>query len=152
MNEYGPNYVLIQNLFNFHGYHCADKLLYIMAESEKLRYSDSDLAEFREVINKKLDQARTQLKTLHQQLLDLNTNSDSGKIGDWEEGNDSNEREYLANMADRQQRFIRDLENALVRIENKTYGICSVTGNKIDKKRLLLVPHTTKSVEGKLNQ
>lgn len=123
-----------------------------MADGESLRYSDKELAEFRDLINDKLEKARVQLKSLHSQLLEINNNSASGKLGDWEEGNDASEREYLANMAERQQRFIRDLENALGRIENKTYGICIVTGNKIDKKRLMLVPHTTKSVEAKKAQ
>jgi len=123
-----------------------------MANGESLRYSDKELAEFKDLINDKLEKAKVQLKSLHSQLLEINNNSASGKLGDWEEGNDASEREYLANMAERQQRFIRDLENALGRIENKTYGICIVTGNKIDKKRLMLVPHTTKSVEAKKSQ
>jgi DnaK suppressor protein len=115
----------------------------------KKRYSDADLQEFRELIDKKLEIARHELVYLQEQLLEINEEADAIKAGNFDEGSQNYEREHLAKMIQRTQDFIRNLEFALVRIQNKTYGVCTVTGELIDKKRLLLVPHTTKSIEGK---
>ena len=97
--------------------------------AEKTRYSDEELAEFKEIILKKIDTSPT-FKVL-------------------EEGSATQEKEELTTMCARQQKFIRDLQQALVRIENKTYGICRVTGKLIPKERLRIVPHATLSIEAK---
>lgn len=116
---------------------------------EKNRYSDEELEEFHVMIEKKLDEARKQLDALREQLTELNEMGETSRAGTFEDGASNWQREHVNKLASRQQRFIRDLENAMVRIKNKTYGICSVTGKLIDKKRLMAVPHATKSVEGK---
>ena len=118
-------------------------------DNERNRYSDEELEEFRVLIEGKLDEARKQLDQLQEQLTELNESGETSKAGTFEEGASNWQREHLNKLASRQQRFVRDLEYAMIRIKNKTYGICSVTGRLIDKKRLLLVPHATKSVEGK---
>lgn len=115
----------------------------------KKRYSDADLQEFNDLIHKKLEISRQELTYLQEQLLEINEESDAIKAGNFDEGSQNYEREHLAKMIQRTQEFIRNLEYALIRIKNKTYGVCTVTGELIDKKRLLLVPHTTKSIEGK---
>ena len=116
-----------------------------------MRYADADLTEFREIITKKLDAAKKELAYLQ----GLITRKDEG--GDMEEarymtmedGSVSMEREQLSQMASRQITFIDHLEKAMMRIENKTYGICRVTGKLIDKARLRAVPHATLSIEAK---
>jgi RNA polymerase-binding transcription factor DksA len=114
------------------------------------RYNDEDLQEFKALIESKLLVARDELNFMRDQILELNENSGDQQGGDWfDDSNIHNELEMLNNMVIRQQQFVRNLENALIRIQNKTYGICSVTGQLIDKKRLLLVPHATKSMEAK---
>ncbi len=114
------------------------------------RYSDEDLQEFKALIESKLLVAREELNFMRDQILELNENSGDQQGGDWfDDSNIHNELEMLNNMVIRQQQFVRNLENALIRIQNKTYGICSVTGQLIEKKRLLLVPHATKSMEAK---
>lgn len=113
------------------------------------RYSDADLAEFKELIERKLEVSRQEMVYLQEQLLEINEEADAIKAGNFDEGSQNYEREHLAKMIGRTQDFIRNLEFALIRIQNKTYGICSITGELIEKKRLLLVPHTTKSIEGK---
>jgi len=116
----------------------------------KARYSDEDLAGFKTMIDGKLEEARKQLEQLKEQLTEINNSSDASRAGTFEDGASNWQREHLNKLAARQQRFIRDLENALIRIKNKTYGVCVVTGRLIERKRLELVPHATKSIEGKM--
>jgi RNA polymerase-binding transcription factor DksA len=118
-------------------------------EPEKNRFSDEELEEFRVLIEQKLDEAKKQLDHLQEQLTELNESGETSKAGTFEEGAFNWQREHLNKLASRQQRFIRDLEHALIRVRNKTYGVCTVTGKLISKERLRLVPHATKSVEGK---
>ncbi len=116
-----------------------------------MRYSDNDLVEFREIIQKKLDAAKKELTYL-QGLITRKEESgdmDEGRYMTMEDGSVSMEREQLSQMASRQITFIDHLEKAMMRIENKTYGICRVTGNLIDKARLRAVPHATLSIEAK---
>lgn len=115
----------------------------------KNRYSDEELEEFRVMIVQKIAEANNQLEQLREQLTDLNESDETSKAGTFEDGASNWQREHINKLAARQQSFIRDLEYALIRIHNKSYGICSVTGKLIDKKRLQLVPHATKTVEGK---
>jgi DnaK suppressor protein len=122
---------------------------------EKTRYSDEELKEFREIIEKKLAEAREGLKLLTeayttQNANDTNDTSPSFKI--LEEGSQVLSKEENSQLAARQQKFIRDLENAIIRIENKSYGICRVTGKLISKDRLRSVPHATLSIEAKMNR
>ncbi len=124
-------------------------------ESGKNRYSDAELEEFRDIINKKLDEARKELATLQAQMTAANehgTDDTASTFKILEDGSDSLAKEEAGQLASRQKKFIEQLENALVRIENKTYGICRVTGKLIPKERLRAVPHTTQSIEAKLNQ
>ena len=113
------------------------------------RYSDEELEEFRLMIEQKLVDANAQLENLREQLTDLNESDETSKAGTFEDGASTWQREHINKLAARQQSFIRDLEYALIRVRNKTYGICSVTGKLIEKKRLQLVPHATKTIEGK---
>ena len=114
------------------------------------RYSDTELEEFRVLIQGKLDIARVQLEQLQSQIFEITENSDDEYGSDWmDDSSINNEIEILNDMAIRQRKYIQDLENALVRIKNKTYGICVVSGELIDKKRLLAVPTTTKSIAAK---
>ena len=124
-------------------------------ESGKNRYSDKELEEFREIIMKKLENARRELVTLQAQLTAANehgTDDTESTFKMLEDGSDSLAKEEAGQLASRQKKFIEQLENALVRIENKTYGICRVTGKLIPKERLRAVPHTTQSIEAKLKQ
>ena len=118
-------------------------------EIGKTRYSDEELDEFKVMIEKKLEDANVQLEELKDQLSEMNNSGDEIRAGTFDDGASNWQREHINKLASRQQRFIRDLEHALIRIKNKTYGICSVTGKLIDKQRLMLVPHATKTVEGK---
>lgn len=120
--------------------------------AEKTRYSDEELEEFRQIINDKLALARRELSIMMRQL----NNSDNNGVDDTsptykalEEGSASQSKEEIAQMAGRQQKFIQGLEAALVRIENKTYGIDRMTGELIPKERLRIVPHATLSVASK---
>lgn len=122
---------------------------------EKVRYSDEELQEFKDLILNKLEKAREDLKM----LMDAYTNQDEHGTDDTsptfkvlEEGYQVLSKEENSRLASRQQKFINSLENALLRIENKTYGICRVTGKLISKERLMSVPHATLSIEAKLNQ
>lgn len=116
----------------------------------KLRYSDEELQEFKVLIDSKLIQAQEELNTTQQQIADLNENGFNQQGGDWyDDSTTHTDLEMLQRMMMRQQRYVQDLRNALLRIQNKTYGICSVTGVLIDKSRLRLVPHATKSIDGK---
>ncbi len=122
---------------------------------EKTRYSDEELREFKEIINKKLEEARDGLKLLTEAYTTQNANdttdtSPSFKI--LEEGSQVLSKEENSQLAARQQKFIRDLENALIRIENGSYGVCRVTGKLISKERLRSVPHATLSIEAKMNR
>ncbi len=118
-----------------------------------VRYSDADLAEFKEIIDKKLEEAQANLISLQEQILEITENTSDEHGGDWmDDSSINNEMEMLNNMAIRQRMYIKDLENALVRIRNKSYGICSITGELIDKKRLLAVPTTTKSLSAKAEE
>lgn len=116
-----------------------------------MRYSDADLAEFREIIQKKLDAAKKELNYLQGLITrkDEGGDMDEARYMTMEDGSVSMEREQLSQMASRQITFIDHLEKAMMRIENKTYGICRVTGKLIDKARLRAVPHATLSIEAK---
>lgn len=119
---------------------------------EKTRYSDAELQEFKEVIQKKIQEAREDLDLLNSELShkDDHGTDDTGRTFNMmEDGAETFAREMNAQKASRQEKFIKNLENALVRIENKTYGICRVTGKLIKKQRLMLVPHATLSIEAK---
>ncbi|GAB4496391.1 MAG: hypothetical protein OHK0019_27980 [Saprospiraceae bacterium] len=121
-----------------------------MSQELKVRYSDEELQEFKELIEKKLTQAQEELATTQRQIDDLNENGFNQQGGDWYDDSTAHtDLEMLQRMLMRQQRHVQDLKNALLRVHNKTYGICTVTGNLIDKERLRLVPHATKSVDGK---
>ncbi|MFK7908958.1 MAG: TraR/DksA family transcriptional regulator [Chitinophagales bacterium] len=116
---------------------------------KSMRYSDAELAEFKAIIDAKIAQAREEFTYAKEQLIELNEEGEHSKLGDFESGSTHSEREYLGQIMERQQKFIRSLEFALMRISNKTYGVCRVTGELIDKRRLKLVPHTTLSVKAK---
>ena len=122
------------------------------ATGPTMRYSDVDLTEFREVIQKKLDAAKKELSYLQGLITrkDEGGDMDEGRYMTMEDGSVSMEREQLSQMASRQITFIDHLEKAMMRIENKTYGICRVTGKLIDKARLRAVPHATLSIEAKM--
>ena len=116
-----------------------------------MRYSDNDLNEFREIIQRKLDAAKKELNYLQGLITrkDEGGDMDEGRYMTMEDGSVSMEREQLSQMASRQITFIDHLEKAIMRIENKTYGICRITGKLIDKARLRAVPHATLSIEAK---
>lgn len=119
---------------------------------EKLRYSDADLAEFKEIIQKKIEKAKSDLELIKSAYMnDLNNGTDdtSPTFKAFEEGSETMSKEANSQLAIRQEKFIRDLKNALFRVENKTYGICKVTGKLISKERLKIVPHATMSIEAK---
>jgi len=121
----------------------------------KTRYNDDELEEFRQIILTKLEDARADLKLLVDAFTNHNengTNDTSPSFKVLEEGNMVRSKEENAQMAGRQQKFIKSLENALVRIDNKTYGVCRETGNLISKERLRSVPHATLSIDAKLRQ
>ena len=117
---------------------------------EKKRYSDEELAEFKTVINQKLTQARKDINILRS-LLDDHDMTQT-KIVTFEDSASTYSKESNLKLIGRLERFVRDLENALIRIENKTYGICRETGKLISKKRLMAVPHATLSIEAKKRQ
>ncbi|MFD2892125.1 TraR/DksA family transcriptional regulator [Flavobacterium chuncheonense] len=119
---------------------------------EKTRYSDADLAEFRELIKGKIEKAQHDLDLIKSAYMnDLNNGTDdtSPTFKAFEEGSETMSKEANSQLAIRQEKFLRDLKNALIRIENKTYGICKVTGKLISKERLKIVPHATMSIEAK---
>ena len=122
-----------------------------MAE-DRVRYSDSDLAEFKQVILKKLEQARADYELLRENIThsgDNDTQDTSPTFKVLEEGAATLSKEESGRLAAHQMKFIRNLEMALVRIENKTYGICKTTGKLIPKERLMRVPHATECIEAK---
>ena len=112
------------------------------------RYSDEDLEEFRVLIDKKISRARGQLNYYEQQLQDMADNPDS-KVRGLDDGTGTAESEAISSMALRQQKLIQHLENALIRIQNKTYGVCRESGKLISKERLRAVPHATLSISAK---
>ena len=122
-----------------------------MAE-ERVRYSDNDLVEFKQVILKKLEQARADYELLRANIThsnDNDTQDTSPTFKVLEEGATTLSKEETSRLAAHQVKFIRNLEMALVRIENKTYGICKTTGKLIPKERLMRVPHATECIEAK---
>jgi RNA polymerase-binding transcription factor DksA len=126
------------------------------APDDKTRYSDDELKEFESLIKGKLETSREEFRILKETLNrnnDAGTDSTSGgntKV--LEDGAETAEKENLSQLAARQLKYITNLENALVRIKNRTYGICTVTGKLIPKERLIAVPHTTQSIEAKMMQ
>ena len=119
---------------------------------ERTRYSDADLQEFKAIIQQKIEKAEKDLALLRESFInDQNNGTDdtSPTFKALEEGAETLSKEQNAILAGRQEKFIRDLKHALIRIENKTYGICRVTGKLIDKERLKAVPHATLSIEAK---
>ena len=123
--------------------------------NENNRYSDKDLVEFKELIQKKIAHAEEDLALINSAFKnDSNNGTDdtSPTFKAFEEGSETMSKEANVQLAIRQEKFIRDLKNALLRIENKTYGVCRVTGKLIQKERLKLVPHATLSIEAKKMQ
>ncbi len=121
----------------------------------EMRYSASDLDEFKELIEQKLELAREDLRQLRSSMSHKDDNSTEDTAPTFkmmEDGSETMSREETAALAARQEKFIVNLENALQRIKNKTYGICRVTGKLIPKERLRLVPHATLSIEAKQKQ
>ena len=124
-------------------------------EKAKTRYSDEELNEFKVLILDKLEKARKDFILLTEAYTNHNehdTNDTSPTFKVLEEGYQVLSKEENAKLAIRQEKFIQSLENALIRIENKSYGICRVTNKLISKERLRIVPHATLSIEAKLNQ
>jgi len=120
--------------------------------SDIARYSDSDLLEFKELIINKINKAQSDLDLIKSAYMnDLNNGTDdtSPTFKAFEEGSETMSKEANSQLAIRQEKFIRDLKNALFRVENKTYGTCKVTGQLISKERLMIVPHATMSTEAK---
>ena len=120
--------------------------------NEVLRYSDKDLSVFKELIEEKIANAEKDLKHFQGQIDYSGNNSgdETGKkLGSMEDGSEALGREKIAQLAHRQRKFIQQLKAAIVRIENKTYGVCRQTGKLISKQRLNIVPHTTLSIEAK---
>lgn len=121
-------------------------------QKDRIRFSDQELSEFKDLIQGKLNSALADLELLKENFAnDRNNGTDdtSPTFKAFEEGSDTMSKEANSQLASRQEKFIRDLKNALLRIENKTYGICRVTGKLINKDRLRLVPHATLSIEAK---
>jgi RNA polymerase-binding transcription factor DksA len=122
---------------------------------EKTKYTDKELGEFEKLILKKRENAQKELDFIKESLLRSNlsgTDSTQGALKTLEDGADTMEKESLSQLAGRQQKFISNLEKALIRIKNGTYGICKDSGKLIDKKRLRAVPHATQSIEAKLKR
>ena len=123
-----------------------------MSEIVKNRYSDSDLEKFKVLIEEKIETAKQDLELLKSSYMNNGNNGTddtSPTFKAFEEGSETMSKEANTQLALRQEKFIRDLKNALMRIENKTYGVCRVTGKLIQKERLILVPHATLSIEAK---
>ncbi len=126
-----------------------------MANIEKTKYTAQELAEFEKLILEKMKNAKSELDFIKESLLRSNlsgTDSTQGALKTLEDGADTMEKESLSQLAGRQQKFISNLEKALIRIKNGTYGICKDSGKLIDKKRLMAVPHATQSIEAKLKR
>jgi len=121
----------------------------------RVKYSEEDLKEFKAIIEKKIARANEDLALLeaaYKNDSDNGTNDTSSNFKSFDEGSEVMNKEANVQLAIRQEKFIRDLKNALLRIENKTYGVCRVTGKLIQKERLKLVPHATLSIEAKRAQ
>lgn len=126
-----------------------------MTTDDQVRYSDEDLQEFKELIEDKIEKAQKQLELYENAYKNGSANDTEDTaptFKSFDEGSDTLSKEANSQLAIRQEKFIRDLKNALVRIENKTYGVCRVTGKLINKERLKLVPHATLSIEAKNKQ
>ncbi len=126
-----------------------------MEKTEKTHYNDAELQEFKELILEKIRIAREELNSLAKSLSNPNSNGTDDTAGTFktlEDGSATLEKEQINQLAARQKKFIDNLEAALVRIENKSYGICRETGKLIQKERLRAVPHATLSMEAKLKQ
>lgn len=126
-----------------------------MQQEEKKRYSEEELKEFEVLISEKLDKARSELNYIKETLSrrnDSGTDNTAGTLKVLEDGADTSEKENLSQLAARQQKFMSQLENALIRIKNGTYGVCVDTGKLIPKERLRAVPHTMHSIEAKLSK
>lgn len=124
-----------------------------MTLEPRVRYSDEDLHEFQTLIDERLQKASEELQFAQQQITELNEGGFNQQGGDWYDDTSLHtDLEMLQRQVVRQQKLIQDLKNALLRIHNKTYGVCTVTGQLIDKQRLRAVPHTTKSVDGKAQE
>jgi DnaK suppressor protein len=126
-----------------------------MVQEEKKRYSEDDLREFQELISQKLDATRSELNYIKETLSkrnDSGTDNTSGNSKALEDGADTSERENLSQLAARLQKFTQQLDAAMVRIKNGTYGVCKDTGKLIPKERLRAVPHTQQTIEAKLRQ
>ncbi|MFL5730038.1 MAG: TraR/DksA family transcriptional regulator [Cytophagaceae bacterium] len=126
-----------------------------MSKDERTRYSDEELKEFEVLISDKLSQAKKELTYIKEALSkknDTGTDNTGGTLKLLEDGADTAEKENFTQLAARQQKFIQQLENAMARIKNGTYGICIDTGKLIPKERLRAVPHTQHSIEAKLNR
>ena len=123
-------------------------------QTNKTKYTDSELNEFKELITEKIKMAREELTDLAGTLSASNSNGDDAAIAGktLEDGSATMEKEQTNQLAARQKKFIEQLEAALMRIDNKTYGICRTTGKLIPKERLRAVPHTTQTMEAKLKQ
>lgn len=122
----------------------------MVATTAAARYSDTELQEFKALIEEKLVKSHAEVHYLRQQMVEINENSVNQQSGDWTDESSSHmEMEMLINTLGRQQHFMRNLENALLRIQNKTYGVCTLTGDLIPRDRLRQVPHATKSIEAK---
>ncbi|GGK23784.1 molecular chaperone DnaK [Yeosuana aromativorans] len=120
--------------------------------TDTVRYSDKDLAEFKELIKEKIQKAQHDLELIKSAYMNDHNNGTedtSPTFKAFDEGSEVMSKESNSQLAIRQEKFIRDLKNALIRIENKTYGVCRVTGKLINKERLKLVPHATLSIEAK---
>jgi len=122
-----------------------------MQTKEQTRYSDAELEEFQAIITQKLDAAREQLNFYLLRLAER-TNSEEGRVRGLDDGTTAMANEDTHNLANRQRKLVQHLENALLRIENKVYGICRLSGKLISKERLKIVPHTTLSIRAKENR
>ena len=123
-----------------------------MSSTIKIRFSDSELLEFKALIEEKIQKAKVDLELLRSSYMNDGNNGTEDTAPTFkafEEGSETMSKEANTQLAIRQEKFIRDLNNALIRIENKTYGVCRVTSKLINKKRLFLVPHATLSIEAK---
>ena len=123
-----------------------------MKKNVSKRYSDSELEKFKQIILKKIESANNDLRLLRDSYSNASSNGTDdtySSFKSFEEGSETLSKESNTLLAARQEKFIRDLRNALIRVENKTYGICRETGKLINKKRLELVPHATLSIEAK---
>ena len=121
----------------------------------KTKYTKKELKEFEKIILKKIDNSTKELDYIKESLLRKNvsgTDSTQGALKTLEDGADTLEKESLSQLAGRQQKFINNLQNALIRINNGTYGVCKDTGKLINKARLKAVPHATLSIEAKLKR